>query len=240
MIKAVIEYNYKGCMVFAENYIGAFTRGKSIKEAFDKLPSEIEQYCKWAGTSYIPNDSIAIVKKVFSQATVQDADTEILFDSETLPLTGEEYEQLKTLAFKSAKDVMALYSSIPEKDKTNLQPRKTFYGEIPRSANEMLEHINQVTYYYLKQIGVRPTDDNPDVLGNRQKAFSALETIPDFLNNPVVIGSFEESWSLRKVLRRFIWHDRIHAKAMYRMASSLWVEIENPFSFYKNNKKAST
>lgn len=31
-------------------------------------------------------------------------------------------------------------------------------------------------------------------------------------------GSYNEEWSLRKVLRRFIWHDRIHAKAMYKMA----------------------
>lgn len=34
----------------------------------------------------------------------------------------------------------------------------------------------------------------------------------------VCVGSYGEEWSLRKVLRRFIWHDRIHAKAMYRMA----------------------
>lgn len=29
------------------------------------------------------------------------------------------------------------------------------------------------------------------------------------------IGVFKEEWSLRKVLRRFIWHDGIHAKAIY-------------------------
>ena len=40
-----------------------------------------------------------------------------------------------------------------------------------------------------------------------------------FLNNPVIEGSYGELWSLRKVMRRFIWHDRIHAKAMYRMAN---------------------
>ena len=45
-----------------------------------------------------------------------------------------------------------------------------------------------------------------------------LESQPDFLKNTVFRGSYDEEWSLRKVLRRFIWHDRIHAKAMYRMA----------------------
>ena len=50
------------------------------------------------------------------------------------------------------------------------------------------------------------------------RGFELLEAHPDFLNNNVFDGSYGEKWSLRKVLRRFIWHDRIHAKAMYRMA----------------------
>ena len=60
-----------------------------------------------------------------------------------------------------------------------------------------------------------------------------LEAKPDFLENAVIAGSYGEDWSLRKVLRRFIWHDRIHAKAMYRMASKVFgaERIENPFYF---------
>ena len=39
-----------------------------------------------------------------------------------------------------------------------------------------------------------------------------------YLENRVSDDGFGEQWSLKKVCRRFIWHDRIHAKAMYRMA----------------------
>lgn len=39
-----------------------------------------------------------------------------------------------------------------------------------------------------------------------------------FLQNAVIEVSYGEDWSLRKVLRRFVLHDRIHARAMYRMA----------------------
>lgn len=50
---------------------------------------------------------------------------------------------------------------------------------------------------------------------------------------PAREGSYGEWWSLRKVLRRFLWHDRIHAKAMYRMLRSTFAdaEIPNPFCF---------
>ena len=52
-------------------------------------------------------------------------------------------------------------------------------------------------------------------------------------HNAVIEGSYGEAWSLRKVLRRFIWHDRIHAKAMYRMAVKVFgaENVANPFCF---------
>ncbi|GAK00699.1 hypothetical protein [Geomicrobium sp. JCM 19055] len=56
--------------------------------------------------------------------------------------------------------------------------------------------------------------------------------MPNYLQNKVCKGSYDELWTLRKVMRRFIWHDRIHAKSMYRTANSRWGEtIENPFYF---------
>lgn len=60
-----------------------------------------------------------------------------------------------------------------------------------------------------------------------------IEAKQDYLQNQAFDGSYGEEWSLRKVLRRFIWHDRIHAKAMYRMATKIWMKdiIANPFLF---------
>ncbi len=54
-----------------------------------------------------------------------------------------------------------------------------------------------------------------------------------FLNNTVIEGSYGELWSLRKMLRRFLWHDRIHAKAMYRMAVKTFGKnsVSNPYKF---------
>ena len=60
-------------------------------------------------------------------------------------------------------------------------------------------------------------DNEGDILTCRRRGFEALEKQPDFLHNPTFEGSWEEDWTLRKLLRRFIWHDRIHARAMERM-----------------------
>lgn len=45
-------------------------------------------------------------------------------------------------------------------------------------------------------------------------------------------GSRCEFWSLRKMLRRFIWHDRIHTKAMYRMAIKAFGKAAIPNAYY--------
>ena len=91
-----------------------------------------------------------------------------------------------------------------------------FYGAVPRTAREMYEHTKNVNAYYFGEIGVE-ADNEGDILECRRRGFERLEQQPDFLKNAVFDGSWDESWTLRKLLRRFIWHDRLHARAMVRM-----------------------
>lgn len=235
LIRAVIEYNEDGFLIYADNYPGAYTRGKTEGEALAKLTGEIRSYQFWA-TAYAPSQNepieIQVVQRKRSDMQICDADTDVIFTSEQVPLTAEEYDKLKALALKSAADFDALYLSIPDKNRTTLQARKTFYGPVPRTAQEMYEHTNNVTDYYVGEIGVT-MDNLPNIRENRNIAFEGIESTPDYLNNIVYDGSYGEQWSLRKVLRRFIWHDRIHAKAMYRMATKIWGKgaIRNPYHF---------
>ena len=76
-------------------------------------------------------------------------------------------------------------------------------------------------------------DHDGNIYECRKRGFESLESNPDFLQNTVRKGSYGEDWSLRKALRRFTWHDRIHAKAMYRMAIKVFgaENVVNPFYF---------
>ena len=133
---------------------------------------------------------------------------------------------------KSAKDFLALYESIPDKSATVSPIRETFYGKVPRSADEMYKHTKSVNDYYFAEIGI-DADNDGDIYECRKRGFEVLEAKSDFLQNAVIEGSYGEDWSLRKVLRRFIWHDRIHARAMYRMAVKVFgaENVINPFCF---------
>lgn len=233
-INCVWEHNRNDTLLFATDHIGAYTRGESIDVAIAKMPQEIVSYLKWCGEAMDGSDSIeiAVVGEKDSDLDIKDADSDIIFESEKAPLTKEEYEKLKALALKSARDFLALYESIPDKSATAMPERKTFYGQVPRSADEMYEHTKNVNEYYFAEIDV-VADNSKDINECRRHGFEALESKYDFLQNPIIKGSYGEDWSLRKVIRRFIWHDRIHARAMYRMAVKLFgaENIANPFCF---------
>ena len=95
---------------------------------------------------------IAIIEEKFSSLAIRDADSAVLFESEKAPLTAAEYRTLKALALKSAQDFLSLYNSVPDKNATASPERKTFYGKVPRSADEMYEHTKNVNKYYFSEI----------------------------------------------------------------------------------------
>lgn len=195
------------------------------------MPKEVAQYLRWTGKRSRPR-GIDVIQKQASKLQVDDADSDIIFPGETMPLSRGEYERLKELALKSAADFLALYHSIPDKDRPGRPPRKTFYGDVPRSAGEMYEHTKNVNSYYFGEISVAAAND-PDILTCRLAGFCQAEKVSGYLANPVFTGSYGEAWSLKKVCRRFIWHDRIHGKALYKMAVELWGagSCANPFRF---------
>ena len=229
-VNCVWEHNGDDTLLYAVDYIGAYTRGENLEIAIAKMPHEISSYLKWLGEDTSDNMEAVIVGEKDSDLAIKDADSDVLFENEKAPLTADEYEKMKALALKSSKDFLALYQSIPDKSVTAIVERKTFYGTVPRSADEMYEHTRNVNEYYFAEIDI-DADNSGNIYECRKRGFEILETKLDYLDNPVIEGSYGEDWSLRKVLRRFIWHDRIHARAMYRMAVKVFgaENIANPF-----------
>lgn len=231
-MKFVWEHNGNDTLLYSMDYIGAYSRGENLDVAINKMNVEIESYSIWKNQKFEQNIEIEIIQEKNSDLQIADADSDILFDSETAPLSQEEYEELKALVLKSASDFYALYSSIPDKDESCMPRRKTFYGDVPRTAYEMYEHTKNVNSYYFGEIGI-DVDNEGTIYECRKKGFESLEQTKDFLENSIMEGSYGELWSLRKMMRRFLWHDRIHAKAMYRMGIKTFgkSKVQNTYRF---------
>lgn len=232
LIHCVWEHNGPDTLLYAIEFPGAFARGASLKEAMEKMPDEIRSYCRWLNAAAPDCIQCEVVQEKLSSLMIRDADSDVLFDAELPVLSRVEYKRLKALALKSASDFQKLYDAVPDHHQSCLALRKTFYNLIPRTAQEMYIHTRDVNTYYFGEIGVE-ADREGDIAACRERGFALLEQQPHFLQNQVYEGSYDEQWTLRKMLRRFIWHDRIHARAMWRMAKRTFphAEIINPFSF---------
>ena len=231
-MRCVWEHNGNDTLLYSVDYIGAYARGSSLEIAMSKMGAEIAAYSAWSGQHFGNKPGIEIIQEKASELKIADADSDVLFDSEKAPLSRKEYEELKSLVLKSASDFYALYSSISNKNETCLPQRRTFYGDVPRTAQEMYEHTKNVNAYYFAEINV-DVDNEGTIYDCRKRGFERLEQSAGFLDNTVFEGSYGELWSLRKVMRRFLWHDRIHAKAMYRMAVKTFGTFgaDNAFKF---------
>lgn len=233
-IRAVAETNGAGWLLYGENFPGTFVRGPSLEVAMGKWGRELAAYLRWRDGAPPAGLEVRarVVQEKRSDLHVEDADSDVLFDSERLPIAREEYEGLRELCLRSAGDFFALYESIPEKDRPLAPFRETFYGPVPRTAEEMYRHTKNVNSYYFGEVGV-DVGNEPDILRCRQEGFALLERQADFLGNAVFDGSYGEQWCLRKLLRRFLWHDRIHARALTRLAAEAWggSAAADPFRF---------
>ena len=81
-MRAALEYNGKGCMLFSLDCPGAFARGASREEAAAKLPADAEAFCRWAGWD-VPAGPVDVVEEKYqTDVQVEDADGDILFAAE--------------------------------------------------------------------------------------------------------------------------------------------------------------
>lgn len=234
VIHCLSEHRGEDTLLHAIDLLGCCTRGKSLAEAVGKMPGAVRAFLHWCGDAAWKDEEITveIAVDVPSELNIRDADSDVLYETECGVLTQEDYARLKTLVLKSAADFQALYDSIPDKDKSVLPERQTFYGAVPRTAKEMYRHTRNVNDYYFAEITVE-ADREGSIYDCRVRGFERLEQKDDFLLNRVFDGSYGERWTLKKVLRRFLWHDRIHARAMYRMAEQTFGKacVEDRFFF---------
>ncbi len=226
------EYNEKGELLYSATFPGAFTRAATLTEALAKFPHEIRCYCTWSDDDFRTGEPLLsrVTEEHLTNLQVEDADSDVIFASERNPLSISAYERLKHLALKSAADFTQVCRSIPDPDAILMPHRKTFYGDCPNTAKRIFLHVSKVNNYYFSQLGIE-IKEGPELTRGRAEGFEQLEKKKRFLDSDVVEGDGGKLWSIAKLLRRFIWHDRIHARAMVRQGLHHGFLIADPFGF---------
>ena len=88
-IKCVWEHNGADSLLYAADLPGAYARGANREETLQKMRQELPQFLQWAGGELPPEElAPVIVQEKESTLRIADADSDVLFESERLPLTS--------------------------------------------------------------------------------------------------------------------------------------------------------
>lgn len=219
-MEIVFETNGKGFLGWIVELPGAFVRGQTLDGALAKLGAEMRDYAAWLDLPSLQAEDLK-VSSHRTKVAVEDADSDILLAQDASPYQDPgAFERDLGLSLVSARKVNDLFLACDHKDQVDPKmERPTFYGDAYATIRKQYEHIVAVQLYYLRCLGTE-ADLGFDIIRGRKRTIEALRARYGELGGRVFPGKGED-WTVRKALRRLIWHDRIHARAMGRMRARL-------------------
>lgn len=237
-LSVALETNGKGFQGFIVELPGAFVRGPDETSALSKTLEEAQSYLRWLHASDKISIQPHVVQRHSCALMVEDGDCEILLDSDKGFVGYTEWTQLADLVRYSGKTFDAMFEHAQLKDWVDdARVRQTFYGANKKTVREIFDHVKRTQYFYLSRTGQRAYEDEDEsLLTSRDECLKVLNKLFDKQGNSKVYTADNEDWTLKKILRRFIWHDRIHGKAIVRILDKqkrlgLIGNYEDPFSF---------
>jgi hypothetical protein len=243
-LSVAMETNGQGFLGFIVELPGAFVRGPVEDEALSKAHHEAGSYLRWLGHEQTRFPKAHVVQTHRCRLMVEDADCEILLDNDTREMDDQEFRRLADLAKFSGVTFNKLFDSVELRDWIDeAKIRRTFYGQNKKTIQEIFDHVKQTQYYYLSRTSTSIiADQSEHFMRIRNFSLDALEALFRQNGNLKVYTVDNEAWTLKKILRRFIWHDRIHGKAITRILEKqrqlgLIDRYDDPFRFDVGSKR---
>ncbi|MDE1852485.1 MAG: hypothetical protein KGI38_01925 [Thaumarchaeota archaeon] len=199
-VSVATETNGKGFIGFLVELPGAFTRGRSEAEVLSKVPKEAHSYLEWLGAPRMSEIRGHIVERHHCRLTVEDADGEILLTADRGDTSQDGFLRLTDIARQSGKTFDALCRSSKLKDWVDpSRDRQTFYGNAPKTIEEMFNHVEKTQHYYLSRVGLGVERKQP-FMRVRESGLKEIERLFESRGNSELYIVGGESWTVKKVV----------------------------------------
>jgi predicted RNase H-like HicB family nuclease len=221
--------------------IGCAAFAPTEKDALAKVPQVVAEYCKFKHRHGRRDDAYDFVgrKPVVVERLV--AVDEGLFDGDREEASSEQIEHAIEVLMWSRADLLEVLASVPEAAFDWDPPYRRYASWAEwRSIREVLAHIAICeTRYYLRGIGYDPGPNPPTAGGpkpgsrawyaalgrdwrtllarTRRETVAFLREVARSSDRRRIHEEPGYCWSVRKALRRLVWHELIHTKNIRRI-----------------------
>jgi len=192
-------------------------------DVVDRVPKKLAEHQAWLARHELPTPGVGgdveIVERVRGN--------EILFSPDYAPCEPQDVDLTLHLLSATREDLVRLVEGLPERALDWDPPYRAFAEWATwRSVRAILAHVaNCETHYYLRALGYQPKmspaspgQDWRRFLGaHRDETIAFLSILRKSPDRACVRTEGGESWSVRKVLRRLVWHELLHWKSIGRI-----------------------
>ena len=202
-----------GCATWAPTEVGVMER----------VPAKIDEHLAWLrGHGHVPppfKGAVRIAERVEGD--------EVLFASDRAAASPAAIRETRQLLQWTRTDLMQVVERLPAGALDWDPPDRTLPDWATwRTIRQILEHIARTEIgYYLPWIGYSQEGllDEGEELLHRSRAATLrfLERLESESDRLRFVERGGEAWSVRKVSRRLVWHERIHTKSIQRLGRAL-------------------
>ena len=206
---------------------GCFATGATRQEALENLQETTAAYHAWLRKhdDYAPDvrgPFVFSLKEVFQTSYQGEYEVNSFFVLDAEPATDEDIEWALTLLGWQREDVLERVSSLSE---DVLDWKLPEAPDDTLSIRQILDHVAQAEVWYMGRLDEKPPSivvanlPGPTIdrlQRTRQAAIMRIKSYPKEFRGKILIHQGEQ-WSLRKALRRAIWHERDHLNQIDEM-----------------------
>jgi len=214
------------CMAHVPELIGCFSLAKTKEKALKGIPDAISNFfdsLKEHGeqVSFKPDSiEIKVKEEYYGTCPRISGNKAALFSWDRVPLKKEEIENCLRRMGYNREDLVTLVENLPS-ETLDWKPDID-----KRSIREVLEHVARAEWWYISRMGDYPElfkfTENPSegklfewLKGIREIAVKRLKSLTKNEKEKLFISEKytdhpDEEWTARKVLRRFLEHEKEH------------------------------
>jgi hypothetical protein len=229
---ALVEVGRDGwATVWVGELLGLFVNKSSEDEALRELPGAIVAYLQWLRRHGKDVEAPDAVTVTVAERQTPDLDLAYgeyagLFDRDRVPITDDDLVLATRWMRYMRDDTLDLVARLPAAAMAWRRRPDHKY-----SIADYVEHIARAERWYLTRLWpeVPPHVPGPTPLlslaRSRERALNWLLTMPVDLRGKVVDFGGGDLWTARKVLGRYLYHERYHIRSIARIALERGVEV---------------
>lgn len=195
---------------------GAFSDGATVDEATRFASQSIANHLVWseAEVDHGPRPLAVVAEIIKSWNYAPDFEVNAFFSTDRPPLAEDELDGLRKLLYLARAELLDSFLGLSI-DQLSIVPEGEAW-----SVHDALRHVATAENWYLDRLGLahEPAWEMKDTLGRvllvRQHL---LDVLPGLVGDERIAEWNGELWSPRKMIRRALWHELLHARDIKRI-----------------------